>query len=145
MRTFLAYLAAVLLTAVLASVFSTQMVIAGLSDLNVEIDLATRLGMTLTDLAILKFLLMIIGACFLIGFLIAAFARSKLNGSRKLWFMAAGALAFLSALLLMSYSLQLMPIAGARSSFGLFLQAASGAVGGYLFAKLSTPKEGSNA
>ena len=53
----LAFLAATLLTAIAASVFSTQFVIAGLTAVNVDIPFGVRLSMTFTDLAILRMLL----------------------------------------------------------------------------------------
>jgi hypothetical protein len=54
--------------------------------------------------------------------------------------MLAGACALVSTLLLMSWFLQLMPIAGARTTLGLAFQGLAGACGGYVFARVSSPK-----
>ena len=133
----LAFVAAVVLTAVLSSIFSTQFVIAGLQDLGVDIPLSVRFKMTLGDLSILETLLMVISACFLIAFLIAGLCSSKLKGNRTAWYMAAGASAFFATFLVLEAVLQLMPIAGARTGFGLFTQAIAGLIGGYVFARLT--------
>ena len=136
----LPFISAVLCTALIASIFSTQFVVAGLQDVGVEIDFLTRLSMTLGDLAIIKLLGIIIAISFLIGFLVAKLGRAKFGGLRLYWCVMAGAAAWLCALLLMSYQLQLMPLAGARTHFGLLLQAMAGAAGGLMFASLSADK-----
>jgi len=133
----LPYIGAVLLTALIASVFSTQFVVAGLSEVGVEIGLIDRLKMTVTDLAMVKLAAGIIAVGFLVGFLVATFGHNKFGGVRLYWLVAAGAMAWLCTLLLMSYQLQLQPIAGARSHIGLLLQMIAGGAGGYLFAKFS--------
>ena len=133
----LAFICAVLSTALIASIFSTQSVVASLEEIGINRDMLTRLKMTVTDLASIKLLGLIVAACFLIGFLVAKFAQGWLGGSRLYWFIAAGATAWLCALLLMSYQLQLMPLAGARTNVGLLVQAMAGAVGGFLFAKMT--------
>ena len=117
---------------------TVQLVLAGLQDLGVEIDLAARTRMTIDDLAIIKPFAALMAVCFLIGFTVAHFVRGKLGGSRILWYVCAGAASWVCTLLIMSYVLQLMPVAGARSGFGLLLQALAGGIGGLAFAKLSS-------
>lgn len=136
-KTILAFISAVLCTALIASLLSTQSVVASLQDVGVQIDLLTRLKMTLTDLAAIKLLGIIVAACFLVGFLVAKFSKRYLGGSRLYWLIAAGASAWPCALLLLSYQLQLMPIAGARTNLGLLAQSLAGAAGGLLFAKMT--------
>lgn len=136
-RLAIAFIAAVFITAVFSSIFSTQFVIAGLQNLGVEIPLGVRVKMTLGDLSILQTLLMIIAACFLVGFLVAWLCSSKLNGNRTLWYAVAGACAYLLTFFVLEAVLQLMPVAGARTGFGLFTQAIAGLIGGYVFARIS--------
>ena len=64
LRLFTAYLAAVLSTAILCSILSTQFVIAGLQSIDVAIPLSVRLQMTMQDFGILQTLLPAIAACF---------------------------------------------------------------------------------
>jgi hypothetical protein len=93
--------------------------------------------MTVKDLAIFQILGIATTACLLPGFLLAGLCHRFIGGNRKLWFVIAGASALITLLLVMSALMQLMPIAGARSNFGLFTQALAGASGGWLFARLT--------
>lgn len=141
MLTFLKYAAAfvvaVFSTSVLASVFSSQSVIASLQAINVEVPLTSRLSMTLVDLKILQTLALVSAACLLVGFVVAALCNKYISSNRTAWYVLAGTCALITTLLLMSYFLQLAPIAGARTIVGLAFQGLAGAVGGYLFAKLT--------
>lgn len=128
-----AWLVAVLGASVLSSVFSSHFVLAELRAIDIPISLVTQLKMTFTDLAILQTLGIALGVAFLIAFLIAALCHRYLGGAAQLWFMAAGASAVVTLLLLMSWQLQLMPIAGARSNLGLLMQGFAGLIGGWLF------------
>jgi len=132
-----AFLIAVACASLLASLFSTQSVIASLQGIGAEISFRTRMDMTLGDFKILQSLAPIIATCFLIGFLVAAMCNKFFIANRNLWFVAAGGCAFIAALLLLSWFFQLMPIAGARTVFGLACQALAGAVGGYVFSKFT--------
>lgn len=131
------FFAAVLLCSLLSSVFSTQFVIAGLQSINVDVTAAARLSMTVDDLHILKTLLAVVAACFLVGFLIAGACIRWVGGSRTAWYALAGGSALVTTLLLMGWQMQLMPIAGARTLFGLFTQGLAGASGGVLFSTLT--------
>ena len=141
LRYLIAFIISVLAASIIASMFSTQFVVAGLRELGVEIPVATRLAMTFGDLAILKSLGIIISLCFLAGFLVAGLVKRTLGGSRLSWYAMAGGLSLTAALLLMEQVLQLMPIAGARSTAGMFTQGLAGAIGGFIFAQLTKPKE----
>lgn len=141
LRTTAAFAVAVVLTATIASICSTQFVVAELQELGVIIPIDVRVSMTISDLSILQTLALVVVACFLIGFLLAGFAHRSLGGNRQLWYLVAGGCALISALLLISAVLQLMPIAGARTTLGLFTQFLAGAAGGLVFAKLTTPKQ----
>jgi hypothetical protein len=139
-RTFklaIALLVSAAVTALLASVFSTQFVVAGLQAINVEIPVSTRLSMTAADFGILTVLLPAVLACFLIAFVVAGFCASRLGGSRAGWFTAAGATSLIAELMIMQGVFGVMPVSGARSMAGLLTQGIAGAVGGYLFAWLT--------
>ncbi len=144
-RAILAFAAAVLLTSVLGSVFSTQFVIAGLEGIDVDVPTAARVEMTVADLGILETYLPAVAACFLPGFLIAGLCANRLGGSRYLWYAAAGFSAFVIELKIIEAALALMPIGGARSLAGLGMQGVAGAVGGLAFAFLTRPKTGAEA
>lgn len=135
-----AYFAAVFCTSALASIFSTQFVIAALQDVGVLIPFETRLSMTFHDLAIFETLLLVTAACFFVGFIVATTCVKHIGGARYIWFVLAGASALVSTLLLMTWHFQLTPIAGARTLPGLTFQALAGAAGGLLFSRLTHPK-----
>ncbi|GHA04307.1 hypothetical protein GCM10008090_12050 [Arenicella chitinivorans] len=137
-----AWLVAVLGGSVTSSVFSSHFVLSELRAIDIPISFATQLKMTIDDFAILQTLGMAIGAAFLIAFIIAAVCHRFIGGAERLWFMVAGMSAVITLLLLMSWQLQLMPIAGARSNLGLLMQGVAGLVGGWLFWRL---KPGRNA
>ena len=138
-----AFIVSVLAASVAASIFSTQFVLAGLQGLGVAVSLNTRLEMTFNDLAILQTLGIVIAVCFLIGFLTAALCKRFIGGNRIFWYVLAGGSSLLAALLIMSAVLQLIPIAGARTTFGLLSQALAGALGGYIFASLAPSPQSS--
>jgi hypothetical protein len=141
MRRFLklatALLVSAAVTSLLASIFSTQFVVAGLQTINVDIPVSTRLSMTAADFGILTVLLPAVLACFLIAFLVAGFCAARLGGSRSSWFTAAGATSLVAELMIMQGVFGVMPVSGARSMAGLLTQGIAGAAGGYLFARLT--------
>lgn len=139
MRRFLRYagvfVGAVVVAGVVASVFSTQFVIAGLQGIDVEVPFLTRLSMTVDDFGILSAMIPALAACFLPGFLVAGLLWPRVPGGRTFWFVLAGGTALVTELLIMQANFDLMPIAGARSTFGLLMQGVAGAFGGWLFAR----------
>ena len=141
----LAFIAASLATGVAASVFSTQFVIAGLGAIDVHVPFGTRLSMTVTDLRMLLILVPSAMACFLPAFVVAAVLSKHVGGSRDAWFVLAGGVALVVELMIIEASLSLMPIAGARTAAGLALQGVAGALGGYVFARLTTARSAAEA
>ena len=133
----IALLLAALLTAVAASVFSTQFVIAALTAIDVEVPFGVRLSMTFTDLAILMILLPAAIACFVPAFVIAEALARWLGGRRELWFALAGGTALVTELLLIESVLGLMPVGGARTTAGMALQGVAGVLGGVAFSRLA--------
>lgn len=133
-----ALLAAALATSLIGSVFSSQSVIAGLQSLNIEIPMAARLSMTFSDLGILSSLFPITGVCFLIGFTVAGFCKRTLGGNRTLWMTIAGASGLMATLLILKAVFVVTAIAGTRSTLGFLSFGFAGAIGGWVYACLST-------
>lgn len=136
-RLLLAFLAAILLSAVLGSLVQTQVSLAALSGLGVDIGLAERLRASGADL--LGFAPMyaaVVAVAFLLGFPVAALLGHVLPGLRTRLYALAGAVAILTALILMRTLIGLSPIASAREVHGLALHGLAGAVGGLGFAWL---------
>lgn len=132
-----AFPAAVILTAVLASLCSTQFVLAELTALGIEISVSARIAMCFEDLGILRSLLPAVAACWLVGFPVAHALEARIGGNRNAWFVAAGGAALVGELLIMQAVLGVTAIAGARSLPGLLCQGVAGALGGYLFARMT--------
>lgn len=129
-------------TFLLASIFHTQSVLAGLIDLGIHIPLATRLETVLADLAGLVFSY---GVIVLVGMFIAMNIATWISNLLKkrwhveptLWlFVLAGAVAMFTILAAMHPILNVTIIAGARGLSGLITQSIAGAVGGFAFAAL---------
>lgn len=136
----LAFLAAVAATAVLGSLVQTQLALAALSGLGVEIGFGERLAASGADL--LGFAPMyagVVAAGFLLAFPVAALLTRWLPTLRHRLYALAGAVAILTALLLMRTLLGLSPVSSARGVNGLALHGLAGAVGGLVFALLRRP------
>ena len=133
----IAFLLAVVAATALASIISTQFVIAGLQGIGVKIPFGTRVSMTVTDLALLRIYLIMGGTAMLVAFLVAGACARWLPGSRQVWFTVAGFAALTCVLLLVESMLGAMLIAGARSLPGLLLQGVAGAFGGWSFVRLT--------
>lgn len=134
-------IAATLATSLLGSICSTQFVIAGLQSINVAIPLATRLSMTVNDLYILTALGPVTAICFIIGFIVAGLGHRFMGGNRTAWHVVAGATALITTLFIMKAVLLITVIAGTRTLLGLLSFALAGAIGGWVYAKVTAPKE----
>lgn len=143
-RGVLAYIVAVLVTAILSTVFHTQMVLGEFSALGHNIPLNVRLETTVHDILNMGLrigamsLLTIIAVGFLIAFIVAALIiKFLLPRWRTFGFTLAGATAMFSMLYLMAMQFDgITPIAGARGDLGLALQTVAGGIGGYVFGLL---------
>ena len=134
-------IAAALTTSVIGSIFSTQSVIASLQSIDVVIPFGTRLSMTVNDLAILPALGPITSICFIIGFIVAALCTRFIGGNRTAWHMLAGAVALITTLLIMKAVLLITPIAGTRTLLGLLSFGLAGAIGGWVYTKITPASE----
>lgn len=138
-RNVLSLIVAVLITSIIASIFSTQSVISSLQALDIVIPMSARLSMTVSDFGILPALGGITFICFIAGFVVAALCLRFMGGNRMIWHIVAGGSAIISTLLIMKAFFLVTPIAGTRSLLGLLSFGLSGAIGGWVYAKLTTP------
>lgn len=135
-----AFFPAVFAAYVLASLLATQVVLQDLVAMGVEVDFETRLRASLHDLLGLAstYLLLVFLAFILAMPAAAVLVRLHLiPGSRNLWFSLAGLAALILLNVIMRQVLGVWPLAAAREWGGLLLQGFAGAVGGYLYARLS--------
>ena len=133
------YLAAVVVTYVLASITATQSVVARLGGMGVDVSLAERLSMTLHDLfGMAGMFLPIVAFAFLIAFLVTALLCRWLGAWRMLLYPLAGGVALVCTHLALNLAFQITPVAIARSVPGLLVQGLAGAAGGYTYSALLT-------
>ncbi len=136
-RGFIALLVASLTTAIIGSVFSSQFVISELISIGAEIPFSTRLSMTADDFGILPSLMPLTLICFVIAFSIASLCNKYIGGKRIVWYIIAGSAGLMATLLVMKAVLVVTGIAGTRSTLGFLSFGLAGAVGGWVFAKLT--------
>jgi len=138
----LAWLIAVLVTVSLAVIFQTQNVIARLNAIGGEIGFSDRLSMTVSDLLHLGLRYAIfIAIALLIAFLASGLVFRFIKFGRPIIYITAGAIAMLVMLFAMKAQFfDIHIIAGARDGFGIALQMLAGAVGGFVFSKMTRPK-----
>jgi len=134
------YVLAVLVAYSLASLFSTQSVVANLGNLGVTLTWLERLRMGLQDLAGMGgIFLPVIATAFALALPVASWLGRKRPAWRKLLFALAGAVGLIAVHLSLQAAFDIIPIAGARSALGLCAQALAGAIGGYIFASTFLP------
>lgn len=131
------YLAAVALTYILATVSATQHVVAQLASMGIDVGLGDRLAMTVRDLAgMAGMFLPLIAFALLAAFLVTALIVYCWGRWRIALYVIAGAAAMVTLHLALHLAFGLTPVAIARSSTGLLVQALAGAAGGYLYVRL---------
>ena len=130
------FVLAVAVTYLLAVISASQHVAASLESMGAEVGFGTRLEMIVHDLGGMatSFLpMLVIG--FVIAFGVAALLLKWLPRYRYLLYTLAGAVAMASIHLALHAAFDITPVAVARSTGGLLVQALCGAVGGYLYAR----------
>ncbi len=141
LRVLKAFFPAVLLTYVLASVFSTQLILGNLQSMGVEVSAMVRMGTTFHDLlGLTSSYLVLILLAFVIGLPVAAGLARFMPSHRLILFVLAGFVAIVSLHIIMKAVLGLNGIAAARTLSGLVAQGVAGAIGGYLYFRLSSQK-----
>ena len=136
-RGLIALLIASSTTALIGSVFSSQFVISDLISIGAEIPFSDRLSMTVDDFGILPSLIPLTLICFVIAFSIGSLCIKYIGGQRIVWYIVAGATGLMATLLVMKVVLIVTGIAGTRSTFGFLSFGLAGAIGGWVFAKLT--------
>ena len=133
-----AFVAALILTTVLGSLVQTQINLADLQRLGVEISAGVRLDTSLADLlGFTPNLGGILFAGFVPAFLVAGLLSRYWPARRRFWFALAGATAFLTAIAAMQLLFQITAVAAVRHPSGLLALSACAALGAYLFARLT--------
>ncbi|MFQ3235550.1 MAG: hypothetical protein ACI9C4_001109 [Paraglaciecola sp.] len=131
------FLLAVLVSFILASLAHSQFVLFELAKVGVEIDMASRISMSLDDLLGLRQSYgPVIALSLLLAFAVMGTIRKYRPHTSPWVYPLAGALAMLVMLLSMEPIMNVTLIAGARTAFGILAQCAAGFAGGWVFMKL---------
>jgi hypothetical protein len=129
------YAIAVLTTYVLASLCSTQSVVASLAGMGIALTWTERLHMSGHDLlGLTGSFLPLTAAGFAIALPVASWLGRRRPAWRRILLALAGATAVIAIHLALRAAFGITPMAGARSLPGLITQALTGATGGYVFA-----------
>ena len=132
-----AYLAAVGVAYLLASVTSTWSVVASLTRMGVEVPLSERLSMTLADIAgMAPMFLPMVAFALLIAFMTAALLNRWLHRWQMPLYLLAGATAVVCIHLGLHLAFGITPVAIARTGGGLLVQGVAGAAGGFCYLTL---------
>jgi len=140
LRIMKAFFPAVLACYVVASFLVTQFNLASLQALGIEIPLSSRLEATVHDLLGLASTYLVL---ILLGFILALSLASALVRLMPRWrailYTLAGATALLALHTILELLLGLNGIAAVRTLGGLLAQGVAGAIGGFVFHRLSMP------
>ncbi len=138
----LIFMLSVSVSFLLASISGTQVVLADVSSFGLKVSFTDRISTTIQDIAGLSLTLpILIGAAFLIAFLIAALCNRFIGGNRSMWYLAAGFSSLPLTLILTKILMGGTLFAAARSGLGLLLFAFSGLVGAWVFAHMTQKKD----
>ncbi|MEQ8858141.1 MAG: hypothetical protein RIC56_05795 [Pseudomonadales bacterium] len=133
-RVLSAYLAAVIVAYVGASIAQTQSVMARLADMGVPVSVGVRLEATAHDVVgLATSLLPLIAVGLAIALPVAALAIRVLPGWRPVGYVLAGGAALLAIHVALNLSLGIHPVAATRTTIGLTAQALCGGLGGWVF------------
>jgi hypothetical protein len=128
------FVLAVIVATVLGSIAHTQFVLAGLTELGIEIPVSDRLSTTMHDIAGMGPMFgLIVAIGFLVAMAAAALVYRYARTQRYLVYGVAGAV----ALTAMGTVYEITPIAGARTALGFIAQMIAGALGGLAFARVT--------
>jgi len=134
LRVLAGYLAAVAVTYLTAVIHQTQSVVANLHDMGVNVSLSERVSATAHDLAgMATTFLPMIAVGFAIALPVARLIIRRLPRWRPVGYALAGGAAMLTIHVALQTALDITPVAAARSSLGLTVQALCGAFGGWVF------------
>ena len=129
-----AWLLAVTVAYLLATATATQYVVAQLAGMGIGVPLGERAAMTLQDVrGMAGMFLPMVAFALLVAFMAAALLCRWLSRWRLPLYLLAGAVGVVAIHLLLHVAFGLTPIAIARSTGGLVLQALAGAAGGFTY------------
>ncbi len=131
-----AWIIASLTAFVLASILHTQMVLLGLINIDITIGVSAWLRTTFEDIwGLFPTYAPVIALALFLAMLVVVFFTKFIATPKVLGFIG-GAAAMLTVLLTMQPIMDITLIAGAREPLGFALQCLSGAIGGWVFAKI---------
>ena len=137
-RRIAAFAAGVLATYILAAIASTQTILRQVAALGMPVSFGDRAAATLHDLAGMAVAyLPLIGASLLVALPLAGLALRYVPLPRTWGYALAGGAALWVLHLIMIGTFGMHPLPATRTALGLALQAATGMVGGYVFARLA--------
>lgn len=132
------YLCAIAASYVLATVSATQHVVSSLGSMGVEVSVAERLSMTLSDLVgMAPMFVPLIAFGLLVAFLFTALLHYGIKRWQTVLYVLAGFCALICIHLSLHLAFGLTPVAMARSAGGLIVQGLAGAVGGWIYITLN--------
>lgn len=135
-----AFVAAAVLTYIVASALVTQHTLARVVEMGLPVPVDVRLSSTLHDvLGMSSSYLPLITIGLLVAFGIAALITRMAPGRRTALFILAGAAALITVNLALQLAFGIAPVASTRTTGGLLAQGGAGALGGLLFATLTRP------
>jgi hypothetical protein len=141
LRALAAFVAAVMVAYALAAFAQTHHVMSRLVDMGVDVTVGDRIRTALHDFVGMSplYLPMIAIGC-AIAFTVAAGVLRLAPRWRPLGYPLAGGAAVLAIHVILNQLFDITPIAAARTTLGLTVQALCGAVGGWLFGYLLRPR-----
>ncbi|MBB4658432.1 hypothetical protein [Parvularcula dongshanensis] len=131
--TIVAWLAASVIAYVLASIASTQVVLSGVESVGRDVPLNVNIDTTVADIAGLRSYFVVILIGFAIAFFVANLVAAMLPALAPIAYPVGGGMAVAVALFIMKSRYGVMPILGAQTELGLWLQIAAGVLGGLAF------------
>ena len=138
----LAFFAAVVVAYLLSSAVATQFVLADISSYGLAVSFSDRILATLHDIyGLVPVLLIVVGAAYLVAFIIAALGNRFVGGNRRYWYLVAGFTSLPAAMMLMKLALGVMPFALGGTGVGLLLIAFCGLPGASVFVRLTKTGE----
>lgn len=136
------FILSVMTTFLLASITGTQIILADIKSFGLDVSFSERVSATLHDIIGLSpSLSLLIGAAFLVAFVVAALCYRFLGGKRTYWYLAAGFTSIPATLLLIKTLMGGTLFAAARSGFGMLLIAICGLAGGWVFTRLTETRD----
>ncbi len=141
MRTIAAYFPATLVAYLLASAFSTFMIMAGLKEMAMPVSATDVLSAVWFDwLGLLGSYLPLVAISLLIALPVAGQLHGRLGFPRLFTYALAGFVALIAIHLILEATLGLIGFAAVRSTFGLLMQGAAGGIAGWFYAYLTGAK-----